>query len=177
MDNKLQSRVGQVLLAIGYALLGLFFIIWPGTSVQAICWIVGIGALIYGAVCFINYIRMRRRDQISFTSELFFGVTFTALGAFCLITPSTVVSILPFLLGLVLLLDAVGKFQRALQMRSVGFPYWWVSLVFAVCVLLLAVTLLFNPFGAVKFTMIFFGACLLADGLADLIYLFSTRAQ
>ena len=108
---------------------------------------------------------------------MFFGVAFTALGAFCLITPSTVVSILPFLLGLVLLLDAVGKFQRALQMRSVGFPYWWVSLVFAVCVLLLAITLLFNPFGAVKFTMIFFGACLLADGIADLIYLFSTRAQ
>ena len=97
---------------------------------------------------------------------------FVALGAFCLITPETVVSFLPFLLGLVLILDGIGKVQRALDLRVLDLPGWVRLLVFGILLLVLGILLLFDPFGAVKMSMTFFGACLIGDGVLDLLFLF-----
>ena len=45
------------------------------------------------------------------------------------------------------------------------------SLVIGILLMIVGVALLFNPFGAVKMTMVFFGACLLIDGALDLLFL------
>ena len=52
--------------------------------------------------------------------ELILGVIFSALGVFCLITPQTVVSILPFLLGVVLMLDGIQQNPESTGSACVG---------------------------------------------------------
>lgn len=169
-----KARWGQFLLAAGYVVLGALLIWKPDGSARIIGWGVGAAALVYGLVHLFNFWRSRKQDNAS-KSELFLGIAFIALGLFCLITPQTVLSFLPFLLGLVLIVDAIGKFQRAWELRKLDIRLWWIVLILAICLLGLGITLLFNPFGAVRMTMIFFGACLLGDGIWDILSLLAIR--
>ena len=170
MMDFTQSRRGKVMLAVGYLLLGLLFLFWPGASVRVLSRVAGICLLVYGLLRLFFGWRLRRRDLDGYRSQFFLGLTFAALGVFCLANPEAVASFLPFLLGLIRLLDAVGKVQRAFELRRLGFPRWWAVLIAALVLLVVGAALLFNPFGAVKAAMVFFGVCLLADGAADLAF-------
>ena len=156
MGSKIKTI--QILQAAGYVLLGLFLVLHPDTSVKAICYGCGVCAAAYGLL---HVLQCRKGES---KGELILGVVFIALGIFCLLTPQTVVSFLPFLLGVVLLLDGISKIQRALDLRVL-------DATMGILLLILGVMLLFNPFGAVKMTMVFFGICLIADGALDLLFL------
>lgn len=109
MGSKIKAI--QILQAAGYILLGLFLVLKPDTSVRAICYGCGVIAAAYGLL---HMLQCRKGKA---KGELILGVIFIALGVFCLITPQTVVSFLPFLLGVVLMLDGISKIQRALDLR------------------------------------------------------------
>ena len=109
MGSKIKAI--QILQAAGYILLGLFLVLKPDTSVRAICYGCGVIAAAYGLL----HVLQCRKGKAK--GELILGVIFIALGVFCLITPQTVVSFLPFLLGVVLMLDGISKIQRALDLR------------------------------------------------------------
>ena len=112
MGSKIKTI--QILQAAGYILLGLFLVLKPDTSVRAICYGCGVIAAAYGLL----HVLQCRKGKAK--GELILGVIFIALGVFCLITPQTVVSFLPFLLGVVLMLDGISKIQRALDLRVLG---------------------------------------------------------
>ena len=151
MGSKIKAI--QILQAAGYILLGLFLVLKPDTSVRAICYGCGVIAAAYGLL----HVLQCRKGK--------------AKGVFCLITPQTVVSFLPFLLGVVLMLDGISKIQRALDLRVLDAIGWGKLLTIGILLMIVGVALLFNPFGAVKMTMVFFGACLLIDGALDLLFL------
>ena len=90
----------------------------PDTSVRAICYGCGVIAAAYGLL----HVLQCRKGKAK--GELILGVIFIALGVFCLITPQTVVSFLPFLLGVVLMLDGISKIQRALDLRVLDAIGW-----------------------------------------------------
>lgn len=163
MGSKIKAI--QILQAAGYILLGLFLVLKPDTSVWAICYGCGVIAAAYGLL----HVLQCRKGKAK--GELILGVIFIALGVFCLITPQTVVSFLPFLLGVVLMLDGISKIQRALDLRVLDAIGWGKLLTIGILLMIVGVALLFNPFGAVKMTMVFFGACLLIDGALDLLFL------
>ena len=108
MGSKIKTI--QILQAAGYILLGLFLVLKPDTSVRAICYGCGVIAAAYGLLHVLQCRKVKAKG------ELILGVIFIALGMFCLITPQTVVSFLPFLLGVVLMLDGISKIQRALDL-------------------------------------------------------------
>ena len=116
MGSKIKAI--QILQAAGYILLGLFLVLKPDTSVRAICYGCGVIAAAYGLL----HVLQCRKGKAK--GELILGVIFIALGVFCLITPQTVVSFLPFLLGVVLMLDGISKIQRALDLRVLDAIGW-----------------------------------------------------
>ncbi len=63
---------------------------------------------------------------------------------------------MPFLLGVVLMLDGISKIQRALDLRVLDAIGWGKLLTIGILLMIVGVALLFNPFGAVKMTMVFF---------------------
>ena len=74
------------------------------------------------------------------------GAAFAAVGALCLTAPRLVMSILPLALGVVLAIDGAGKLSRALELRKLGWSNWYLTLLLALCLLIVGVTLVINPF-------------------------------
>ena len=89
-----------------------------------------------------------------------------------------VLSFLPIALGIMLLVDGIGKMPLAVDALSVYSPYRFWVLISAVLPLILGIVLLVNPFRAAKAAIMFFGISILADGLFELItYIQQRRAE
>ena len=131
MGSKIKAI--QILQAAGYILLGLFLVLKPDTSVRAICYGCGVIAAAYGLL----HVLQCRKGKAK--GELILGVIFIALGVFCLITPQTVVSFLPFLLGVVLMLDGISKIQRALDLRVLDAIGWGKLLTIGILLMIVGV--------------------------------------
>ncbi len=162
MSRKSSALTG--LLPVAYIALGLILILWPSMSSGIFCRLVGIGALAYGLLHLLNFWRFARGR-----GELAAGILLAALGVFCLVSPRAILSILPFFLGALLLLDGAVKLPRAFEMRALGFSRWWVELLFAALTAVLGLVLVLNPFGLVRLSVIFFGVSLLISGVSDLV--------
>lgn len=154
--------------AICAILLGAVLMIFPGMSGKVFCWALAIGALVYAASCIWQYISSRRM-AVPAGSLLTQGVIFAAIGLFCLLRPVRVLSFLPFLLGLILLLVGLSKLPFAIDAYHMKTPSFRYLLVSSIAPLVLGAVLLWNPFGAVKGMIAFFGLSLIIAGVSDLL--------
>ena len=169
MERK--ELVRQIITAVVYIAAGLLLALNPDMSATLLCTGVGICALGYGAFTLLLYfLRKRGEEQSRFTLPV--GIAFAALGAFCLIAPGVVLSIIPLLFGIVLLIDGADKLGQALELRRSGFVRWQLVLSVAIVVMLFGVLLVTRPYAAVESVIIMFGALLAADGAIDVYFLF-----
>ena len=90
-----KSATLSALLPVGYILLGIVLMIWPSMSTDIFCLVVGVGALVFGIFYLVRYWQ-NCREGFTFRLELVLAVILAALGIFCLVTPRTLLSILPF---------------------------------------------------------------------------------
>ena len=162
----------QIFISVAYAAVGLVLTLRPGMAASVVCTLLGVCALIFGAARLIMY--FARREERG-ASEAAVGAAFAAVGALCLAAPRLVMSILPLALGVVLAIDGAGKLSRALELRKLGWSNWYWTLLLALCLLIVGVTLVINPFGMVETAVMFFGICLLIDGVADIALLLLGR--
>ncbi len=168
----MNSTARQLLPAAACAVLGLVLILRPGLTASVLCAGLGICALIFAAVRLLDYFLHRGTAS---GGELAVGVALAAVGALCLASPRLVMSILPFLLGVVLIIDGAGKLSRSLELRKLGYTRWYLTLLLSACLLLVGVVMVLNPFGTVELAVGFFGLCLFLDGLLDILLLLRLR--
>ena len=164
----MQSGARQVIVSVAYAVIGLVLIIRPGLTASVLCGGIGVCALIFGAARLIMY--FTRRGEYG-GGELAVGIALAAVGLLCLAAPRLVMSVLPLVLGVVLVIDGAGKFSRSLELRKLGYTHWYLTLLLALCLLIVGITLVINPFVMVETAVTFFGICLLLDGAADIALL------
>lgn len=160
-----------------YMALGLVLTFWPGMSGTVFCWGIAAALILYAAHSFWYFIKAR---NLGFTAggTLVIGILCLAFGIFCFSRPYVVLSFLPIALGIMLLVDGIGKMPLAVDALSVHSPYCFWVLVSAVLPLILGIVLLVNPFRAAKAAIMFFGISILADGLFELItYIQQRRAE
>ena len=168
--NK-KELISQLISAVAYFAVGLIVALHPGASANLICAGLGVCALGYGAFCLLFYFIRRGDDDVSrFTLPV--GIAFAALGAFCLIAPEIVLSIIPLLFGIVLLIDGAGKIGRALELRRLGFARWSMLAAVAAVIIIFGVMLVSQPYMAVESVMRLFGALLAADGAIEAYFTF-----
>lgn len=157
--------------------LGLVLTFWPGMSGTVFCWGIAAALILYAAHSFWYFIKAR---NLGFTAggTLVIGILCLAFGIFCFSRPYVVLSFLPIALGIMLLVDGIGKMPLAVDALSVYSPYRFWVLISAVLPLILGIVLLVNPFRAAKAAIMFFGISILADGLFELItYIQQRRAE
>lgn len=176
MKSNNQIAVGRAILAAAYIALGIVLIVHPGFTGIVICRAAGVLALAFGAVRALS--ALRTGDGGAFLRvDLIFSVLLLAFGIFALTQPAVILSVLPVVLGIYLLMESVGKFQRASTLKRLGYTRWWIVLLFGILAAALGVLLLLNPFQAAESMLIFLGFSLVADGVTDLWILWCFAAH
>ena len=169
MKNKLVrffERFGSSVLLL---LLGLALMIWPTASGTVICYSLG-GALLAGGILRLWAYFRERRLSTSFLVpwNLAVGAVLLALGLFFVLEPQVVLSILPVMLGIILILTAVPKAARAVELRHYQWDRWWIPLVVAVVLGAAGLWILLRPFNAASVMIRVVGFFLAGSSLLDL---------
>ena len=92
-----------------------------------------------------------------------------ALGAFLLVSPRFIVSIIPAALGIYILVDSVSAIKRALDMKALGFEKWWGPFISALVLSVFGAVMVLNPFGTLEALIRFVGVGFVFDGLSTLV--------
>ncbi len=152
-----------------YLLLGLFLLLFPGLTTGLFCTGVGVLLLVYGGVTVLGFFLHRGSSgSYGFQAELILGVISVLVGSFFLSHSAFIVSVIPTVLGLYILIDALVGVKRGLDMRALDYPKWTATLGLSILSLLLGVFILRHPFGVGLSLWRLIGGVFLYQGGTDL---------
>ena len=159
-----------VLSALLYLLLGIVLAIWPEGSAKMLCYCIGSVVTIYGVFNIIAY--FTRRGLEGLHPELLAGIVAAAFGVFTLLKPTVIASILPFVLGLIIVVDGAVNLKRAMTLRSLDFSKWSIYFLLSCLTILLGVGAVLNPFDSLTLLLRLIGLVLIYEGISDLWAIF-----
>lgn len=148
--------------------LGAVLVIWPDWSGRILCYLLGAALILMGGIQLIVCIRAERIGFYSKFSMLM-NIILILLGVWVCIRPDTVLSLVPVIIGIVMLIHGCMDLQFTMDIKHAGSGKWWIALIFALITLTLGVFLVMHPFLAFEITMLIIGIGLLYDGISDLV--------
>ena len=148
--------------------LGAVLVIWPDWSGRILCYLLGAALILMGGIQLIVCIRAERIGFYSKFSMLM-NIILILLGVCVCIRPDTVLSLVPVIIGIVMLIHGCMDLQFTMDIKHAGSGKWWIALIFALVTLTLGVFLVMHPFLAFEITMLIIGIGLLYDGISDLV--------
>lgn len=170
----IRSTITSFWTAAVTVILGILLVVFPSASVTIFCTGAGIALIVYGLTYLFRYWQGKRQN-VSLNTELFFGLVLIILGLLFLAVPKIIFSILPFMLGALLLLTGLCKIPLVRDALKIPLPHAWLFFLSALIPVILGLILLFNPFGAVTSLIVFFGICLIVNGALDIFGYFFSR--
>ena len=163
-----RAKWGYILYSFLLSLLGLALIIWPETSAETFCIIIGAISLIYGIVKVVEYFARGAVTYAFFQFDLAGGVFLTIIGVVLLLHPKYILLFLPVVIGFYMIIDGVMKVQTSIDAKRFGLRAWWLILTGALLCTALGMYLLFNPLEGGAVLMIVIGISMLFDGIQNI---------
>ena len=162
-----RAKAAYIAICAVIAVIGLVLIIFPEISMLAICYFLGIAAIVFGIVKITGYFSSDPYG-LAFQFDLAFGIIAIVLGAVVVIHPGNIIALVPIIMGIYFMTDGIMKIQTAVDAKRFGIRRWWLILISAIAIGIMGLLLLVNPFeGAVTLTVLL-GITLLADGIANI---------
>ena len=167
MFRTFWTKTSSSWLALLYIVLGAVLLFFPSLSFRIFSWGLGGVLIISGLVLIFQSFRMKKAG-VETGGELVIGLIAVGMGLLFLSVPKMLVSILPFLLGALLILLGICNFPAAREAFRTRHPGRWFLTVNALVPLLLGLVLVINPFGLITSIISFFGICLIISGVLEL---------
>ncbi|MEE8807708.1 MAG: DUF308 domain-containing protein [Lactimicrobium sp.] len=154
-------------------ILGVLLICFPTASASVVCTLIGVGCLIGGLVCIINYCMIDVHD-IFYRNDLAFGIFLILFGLLALYKKNVLAEILPIILGLVILISGLVKLQSASVAKRIGYQGANAYTVLGVISIVLGIIIMFFLPGSVATDTLFIviGIGMVYSGISDLYVTF-----
>ncbi len=159
-ELKLNITLGAVLTI----LLGIVLILYPETVPLMVCKVIGIFLLIMGGSSLISNLISSEKGTLHLIGCLIILV----LGLWFFFRPVTVLSLIPIVMGIILIIHGLQDLKLALEAKSNRYDRWGILILTAILSLVLGFVCVAAAFELVKFGMIMIGLALIYDGLSDI---------
>lgn len=157
-------KVDFLLSSLLCILLGITFIIWNGQVIDVIGTVLSVGLLVVGIIFVLGYFSKLMES----VPAILAGIIFVALGAWFLIEPARIFTLIPIVIGLVLLFHGIRGVTESLAAKTYGLGCWGVNfLLSAVNVVLGIICIIFST-KIIETAAIFVGIILIYNGLSNI---------
>ena len=102
--------------AILYTILGIVMIIAPGFVSDFICYLIGVLILVFGISMIITFINENYTAYAK--GMLVLGLIASILGVYIILKPSFFMSIIPFMAGILILVESIDKFKHSFELKK-----------------------------------------------------------
>lgn len=160
------QRRSSVAAAAVTILLGAVLVCWPDRSVRFLCMLLGASVFLTGIIYILGWIARRREGVPAFF--VLPGVILCALGVWLMTSPASVVMLIQYIFGAILIFHGAVDLQGAVALMRQRWGRWWLDLLLSILTLALGAVILLNPFGTFAALMMLIGAALIFDGVSDL---------
>ena len=155
-----------ILTGILYILLGIVALVIPETMQKTLGYLIGIVLIVAGLVSMVCYLLRDARENY-YHNEFVFGLVGIVLGAAVLYKVEVIISLIPFILGILVLFSGCSKLQDAIDLKRLGYGSWIGMLVVAAINIILGIVLICNPFKAAVILFRVLGIGLILSGASD----------
>lgn len=169
MKNLLEKFKWRILFsAVLLILVGIVLLLFPETTAKTICYLVAAIAIVMGMVTMITYF-FRDVSINYYRNDFVIGLAGIILGFFIIYKVEMIISLVPFILGLVVTISGFSKIQDAIDMNRMGYSNWIGILVVAIVNVVFDIVLLLNPFEAATLMFRVMGMALIFSGMTDIV--------
>lgn len=151
-----------------YILLGVVAFLIPETMEKTLAYLIAVVLILAGAVSMICYLLRSARDNY-YRNDFLYGLVGIALGIIVLYKIELIISLVPVILGIMVLISGCAKLQDVIDMKRMNSGNWIVLLVIAGIDVLFGTLLIANPFKAATILFRLIGLGLVFSGVTDCI--------
>ena len=155
-----------ILTSVLYILLGIVALVLPETMQKTLGYLIGIVLIVAGLVSIVCYLLRDARENY-YHNEFVFGLAGIVLGAAVLYKVEVIISLIPFILGVLVLFSGCSKLQDAIDLKRLSYGSWAGMLILAVINIILGIVLICNPFEAAIILFRVLGVGLIMSGASD----------
>jgi uncharacterized membrane protein HdeD (DUF308 family) len=157
-------KLDLIVTAIICVALGVVLLCWPAETIDIFCRVLAVGLILMGGVQVLSYVF----DHMTHPFYGMIGAIILLVGIWIFLRPQSVISLIPIVIGVVLVIHALGDVKLALEAKTSHYDRWWLMLLFALIGLALGVICIVDAFGLVELATQVIGVALIYDGLTDL---------
>lgn len=154
-------------ISVVWVVFGAFLVAVPETVNGVICYGFGGIAIVYALIRMLAYfIKKEEREE---NRDAFSGaLTALLIGLFIIIKPELVAQIIPFICGIIIIVNGVSNLQYAIDLKKYSHKLWWTVLVSALISVVVGSLIVFDPFTAATTLTVLIGAALIFTGLSNI---------
>lgn len=166
-----QMKWETLLTSALYIVLGIVALLIPDTMVKTLGYLIGILFIVAGAVSMICYL-LREASQNYYRNDFGLGLVGIAVGILFLYKVEWIISLVPVILGILVVASGCRKLQDVIDMKRLGYGNWVTVLILAVVNVVLGAALIVNSLEAALFFLQLLGAGLIFSGITDCVTCF-----
>ena len=160
-----------ILSSLLYVVLGIVALIIPETMIKTLGYLIGILLILVGAVSMICYL-LRDNSLNYYRHDFEYGLVGIAVGILFLYKVEWIISLVPLILGILVVASGCRKLQNVIDMKRMGYGNWVYMLILAAVNVVLGAALIVNSLDAALFFLQLVGAGLIFSGVTDCITCF-----
>ena len=154
--------------SIALAILGVLLFLYSEFVITSISYIVGGVLIAIGVISllkFINSINKNTKNEM----DIVYGIVTIILGIIVIANPKAIASIIPFILGVLMVISSSAKIQYSFDLKKRNSDLWLSTLIVSIITLVCGVLLIFNPFAGADFFLKAIGIILFIYAVLDII--------
>jgi len=151
-----------------YIVIGLIMLIAPTFVTNAISYLAGTLCLILGGLGIYAYISSEVYGPLAY-GILVMSIAMIVLGVFVVTDPKAFASFVPFVTGLILVIDSFTKMQSASGLKRYNYDKWWCILLAGLIIFIFGIILIFNPFKTLILFIRMLGIFLIIDAVSSFV--------
>lgn len=165
MGNKISS----IIIALIYIALGLLFIVMPKGVEDALCYVLAAAVAVFGLLYILGFIvSSSGADEAQGHNGFAIGILMIMMAIFIVVKQDLIITLVPFLFGVMVLVRGLFTIQTAFRIRRLGFPMG-APLIIGLVIMAFGLFIMLFPMEVGEALFILIGAGLLAAGVSGLV--------
>lgn len=168
MDSLKKFFRSSILTSAILMVFGVLLIFRSEFTIMTIAYIIGAILISIGALAIVKFVK-NIKDSKKNELDVIYGLGTIILGVLVIKNHQTIASIIPFVIGIAIIISSTTKLQYALELKEKNNSQWKITMIMSIISVACGLVLIFNPFkGAVLITRIV-GVFIVIYGILDII--------